>query len=83
MAILLFPRSPTPMVLVMGSVQTRPAVIDGQIVPRRLLNLSATLDHRVVDAQHGGTLFRYLQTGNPPSGTTGILNALSGFSTRS
>ncbi|MBK7342173.1 MAG: 2-oxo acid dehydrogenase subunit E2 [Saprospiraceae bacterium] len=57
----LFPISNVPMVLVMGSVQTRPAVIDGQIVPRRLLNLSATLDHRVVDAQHGGTLFRYLK----------------------
>lgn len=57
----LFPISNAPLVLVMGSVQTKPAVVDGQIVPRRLLNLSATLDHRVVDAQHGGKLFRYLK----------------------
>ncbi len=57
----LLPVSNVPLVLVMGRVQTKPAVVDGQIVPRRLLNLSATLDHRVVDAQQGGKLFRYLK----------------------
>ncbi len=57
----LLPVSNVPLVMVMGSVQSKPAVVDGQIIPRRLLNLSATLDHRVVDAQQGGKLFRYLK----------------------
>lgn len=57
----LMPASNIPMVLIMGSVQTKPAVHEGQIVPRRMLNLSVSLDHRVVDALHGGKLFRYLK----------------------
>jgi pyruvate/2-oxoglutarate dehydrogenase complex dihydrolipoamide acyltransferase (E2) component len=27
------------------------------------MNLSATLDHRIVDGSHGGKLFRYLKKG--------------------
>lgn len=57
----LFPVSNVAMVVTMGSAQTKPAVVDGQIVPRRLLNLSAAFDHRIVDASHGGKLFRYLK----------------------
>lgn len=58
----LLPMSNVAMVLIMGSVNTKPAVVKGQIVPRRILNLSTALDHRVVDAQHGGKLFRYLKS---------------------
>lgn len=57
----LMPVSNLAMVVTMGSVQTKPAVVEGQIVPRRLLVMSAALDHRVVDASHGGRLFRYLK----------------------
>ncbi len=57
----LMPVSNVSMVLTMGSVQTKPAVVDGQIVPRRILTLSAVFDHRVVDAAHAGLLFRYLK----------------------
>lgn len=57
----LMPVSNLAMVVTMGSVQTKPAVVEGQIVPRRLLVMSAALDHRVVDASHGGKLFRYLK----------------------
>jgi pyruvate dehydrogenase E2 component (dihydrolipoamide acetyltransferase) len=65
----LLPMSNVAMVLIMGSVNTKPAVVNGQIVPRRILNLSTALDHRVVDAQHGGKLFRYLKSAlrNPES----------------
>ncbi|MCF8237420.1 MAG: 2-oxo acid dehydrogenase subunit E2 [Saprospiraceae bacterium] len=59
----LLPVSNVALVLNMGSINTKPVVIDGQIVPRRILNLSATMDHRVVDAQQGGKLFRYLKRG--------------------
>lgn len=58
----LLPMANVAMVLIMGSVNTKPAVVDGQIVPRRILNLSTALDHRVVDAQHGGKLFKYLKS---------------------
>ena len=57
----LFPVSNVAMVFVMGGVSSKPVVIDDQIVIRRVLNLSCALDHRVVDAIHGGRLFRYIK----------------------
>lgn len=36
-------------VVVVGSVEWRPRVIDGEIVARRMLELGVTLDHRLVD----------------------------------
>lgn len=59
----LLPVSNVSMVLVMGSVQTKPGVVGDQIMPRRILNLSATLDHRLVDAYACGKLFRSLKKG--------------------
>lgn len=57
----LMPLANISIVLIMGSVNTKPAVVDGQIVPRRILNLGAALDHRTVDAVHGGRLFKYIK----------------------
>lgn len=57
----LMPVSNVSIVITMGSVNTRPVVLDEKIVPRRILSLSAVLDHRVVDASHAGQLFRYLK----------------------
>lgn len=57
----LMPASNVASVFTMGSVQTKPAVVGDQIVPRRMLTLSVVLDHRVVDASHGGRLFTYLK----------------------
>jgi pyruvate/2-oxoglutarate dehydrogenase complex dihydrolipoamide acyltransferase (E2) component len=57
----LFPSSNVSFVLIIGGVNLKPAVVDGQIVPRRILSLGAALDHRVVDASHGGLLFRSLK----------------------
>lgn len=57
----------TPEVAVLGvhRIQERPAVRDGQIVPRHLGNLSLTLDHRYIDgfigAQFAATLVKYLE----------------------
>jgi pyruvate dehydrogenase E2 component (dihydrolipoamide acetyltransferase) len=44
-----------PQVAILGvhEVKKRPAVVDGQIVPRDLGNLSLSLDHRVVDGAIG------------------------------
>jgi len=57
----LFPISNVAFVLVMGGVTLKPMVIEDQIVPRRVINLSTALDHRLVDAFHGGRLFKYLK----------------------
>jgi pyruvate dehydrogenase E2 component (dihydrolipoamide acetyltransferase) len=57
----LFPVSNVAMVFVMGGVYKKPIVIDDKIVVRRVISLSCALDHRVVDAIHGGRLFRYIK----------------------
>ncbi len=57
----LFPSSNVSFVLVLGGVNRKPMVVDDQILPRTVLSLGAALDHRVVDASHGGLLFRYLK----------------------
>ncbi|MFN0015671.1 MAG: 2-oxo acid dehydrogenase subunit E2 [Saprospiraceae bacterium] len=57
----LFPASNVGMVLNMGNVQSKPVVVGDQIVPRRILSLSAAIDHRIVDAAHVGTMFRYMK----------------------
>lgn len=57
----LLPSSNVSAVFILGSVNKKPAVIDDKIVPRRMMWLSATLDHRVVDGSHGGLLFRKIK----------------------
>jgi pyruvate/2-oxoglutarate dehydrogenase complex dihydrolipoamide acyltransferase (E2) component len=57
----LFPSSNVSFVLILGGVNRKPAVVGDQILPRTILSLGAALDHRVVDASHGGLLFRYLK----------------------
>lgn len=57
----LLPSSNVSVVLILGSINKKPAVINDKIVPRRIMLLSATLDHRVVDGSHGGKLFRSIK----------------------
>lgn len=57
----LFPTSNVAMVLILGGVSRKPWVVGDEIVPRKILSLSVALDHRVVDAWHGGLLFRHLK----------------------
>ncbi len=57
----LMPSSNVSIVMILGGVAKKPVVIDDKIVPRRILSLSATLDHRVVDGSHGGKLFRFIK----------------------
>lgn len=57
----LFPVSNVALVFVMGGITKKPVVINEEIVIRRIMTLSCALDHRVVDAIHGGRLFRYIK----------------------
>ncbi len=57
----LLPSSNVSIVLIMGGVYKKPAVFNDEIVPRKIMSLSTVLDHRVVDASHGGKLFRAIK----------------------
>ena len=57
----LLPSANVSIVLILGNVIKKPVVAGDQIVPRRILNLTATLDHRIVDGSHGGKLFRSIK----------------------
>jgi pyruvate dehydrogenase E2 component (dihydrolipoamide acetyltransferase) len=48
---------PQTAILGIGRIQARPAVVNDQVVPRKLMTLSLTFDHRVVD---GGPAARFL-----------------------
>jgi len=55
----LFPISDVAFVVIMGGVSKKPVVINDEIVIRRMITMSTALDHRIVDAMHGGKLFKY------------------------
>ncbi len=57
----LFPISNVAMVFVLGGVAKKPVVINDEIEIRRMITLSATMDHRIVDGIHGGKLFKVLR----------------------
>lgn len=57
----LLPSSNVSVVWILGSINKKPVVVNDEIVPRRIMALSATLDHRVVDGSHGGRMFRKIK----------------------
>ena len=50
---------PQTAILGVGRIVAKPAVVDDQVVPRKLMTLSLTFDHRAVD---GGPAARFLNT---------------------
>ncbi len=57
----LLPSSNISFVFVLGTVNKKPVVLNDEIVIRRVMLLASTLDHRVVDGSHGGSLFRFIK----------------------
>ncbi len=57
----LLPSANVSIVMILGGVTKKPVIVNNEIVPRKILSLSATLDHRVVDGSHGGKLFRFIK----------------------
>ncbi len=47
-----------PVLVLVSEVKDRAVVVDGEIVARPMLTLSATLDHRYLDGSHAGRLVR-------------------------
>lgn len=54
----LLPASNISFVIVLGNVIKKPVIINDEIVVRKAMKMSATVDHRVADGSHGGRLFR-------------------------
>jgi pyruvate/2-oxoglutarate dehydrogenase complex dihydrolipoamide acyltransferase (E2) component len=52
----LAPISRCPLILLVPEVRERPWIVDGEVVPRPILRLCATFDHRVIDGFHAGKL---------------------------
>lgn len=61
----LMPGSKLPAVLIMGKEEDKAVVVDGKVVVRKILPLTGTFDHRIMDGYHGGMLAhnikRYLE----------------------
>lgn len=57
----LFPGSKLPAVLIMGKEEDKPVVVDDKIAIRKVLSLSGTFDHRIVDGYHGGLLAHHIK----------------------
>ena len=57
----LFPGSKLPAVLVMGKEEDKAVVRDGKVVIRKILPLTGTFDHRIMDGYHGGMLAHHVK----------------------
>jgi len=51
---------PQSAILGVGRARLRPAVVDGQVVPRMLMVLSLTIDHRVIDGEPAATFLEHV-----------------------
>lgn len=52
------PFARVPLWVLVGAVSERAAVVDGEVVPRPMLTVTATIDHRFVDGFQGAALAR-------------------------
>lgn len=57
----LLPSSNVSFVMVLGGVKKKPVVVDDKIVIRKILALSAVVDHRIADASQAGKIYRYIK----------------------
>ncbi|GAC1409603.1 MAG: dihydrolipoamide acetyltransferase family protein [Actinomycetota bacterium] len=51
---------PEAAILCTGAIAMRPWVIDGAIVPRQIMTLGLSFDHRIIDGSDAGAFLRYL-----------------------
>jgi pyruvate/2-oxoglutarate dehydrogenase complex dihydrolipoamide acyltransferase (E2) component len=57
----LVPYSRVPLVVAMGAVVDEPVIEDDRVVPGKLMRVSATFDHRVLDGSHAATMSRTMR----------------------
>lgn len=51
---------PEASILATGVIASRPWVVDGEIVPRDIMTLGLSFDHRIIDGAYAGRFLRYL-----------------------
>jgi pyruvate dehydrogenase E2 component (dihydrolipoamide acetyltransferase) len=52
---------PEAAILAIGSIVQKPAVVNGQVVPRRRLRVTMSCDHRVIDGATGAAFLKTLK----------------------
>lgn len=55
------PFAHVPVYLLMGAIRDTPAVVDGELAVRKMLTLTATIDHRFMDGAHGAFLAKIVR----------------------
>jgi pyruvate/2-oxoglutarate dehydrogenase complex dihydrolipoamide acyltransferase (E2) component len=58
----LVPYSRVPLIVALGAIGDRPVVVDGAVVVQKMITLSITIDHRVIDGVHASHMLRSLKT---------------------
>jgi pyruvate dehydrogenase E2 component (dihydrolipoamide acetyltransferase) len=58
----LVPYSRVPVIFSIGAVHEKPWVIEGKVVPRKVINITATFDHRLIDGVHAGHMNRTIRS---------------------
>jgi hypothetical protein len=56
-----FPMSQAPVIVLVGAVEERPVAEDGAVVVRKILPLSGTFDHRIIDGYHAATIAKEMK----------------------
>lgn len=57
----LVPYSKVPLLIAVGAIRDVPLVEDGQVSTRKMMNLSATFDHRILDGTHAAVMARVVR----------------------
>ena len=57
----LVPYSRVPLLLTMGAIEDAPVVEDGELVVGKIMQLSVTFDHRILDGSHLAHMARILR----------------------
>ncbi|UQA58477.1 2-oxo acid dehydrogenase subunit E2 [Polyangium aurulentum] len=57
------PFARVPVYILVGAVKEQPAVVDGKVVPRPMLTITATIDHRFIDGAELATLAKVVRGG--------------------
>ena len=51
-----------PLIILVGTARDMPAVVDGELCVRKMLPVSATIDHRLLDGAHVGKLSKIMRS---------------------
>jgi pyruvate dehydrogenase E2 component (dihydrolipoamide acetyltransferase) len=57
------PFARVPVLVLVGAVKEQPAVVGGKVVPRPLLTITATVDHRFIDGAQLAVLAKIVRKG--------------------